>query len=123
MNNSLNMYENLNSEDIKHRSEVVTDTTATNLYKEVLDKNDKTIGAVKKIIKKEIAVFSFNESLGLGKKYYLIPIKSFGDDLKTHKLILDFDFDYIRNAPSFNENNWPEDIGSYIEKNLNYWSK
>jgi len=124
-NNGLNTYEKLNSENIENDSEFAPATTS-NTYREVLDKNANIIGTVKQIIKnhrEKVAVFSFKESLGLGKKYYLIPTKSFSTDLNTNRFILDFDFDFIRNAPAFSENDWPDDIDSYIEKKLNYWSK
>jgi hypothetical protein len=98
--------------------------SAIPVFKEVKNPSGHVIGTVKRLIRNdlgEVAVFFFKDALGLGKKCYLIPSENFIEDQSTKQLIIKKDLNHLRNAPSFNDNEWPENIFEYLKVNLEYW--
>lgn len=70
----------------------------------VFDKQDGTI---------TYAVLSFGGFLGIGDKYFAVPLSALqvkaGED---DTFVLDIDKERLRNAPSFDKNNWPDTANS-----------
>jgi hypothetical protein len=94
------------------------------IYKEVKDINGNVIGNVKNLIRNDLgetAAFFFKDTLGLGKKCYLIPYDNFEKAADSEDLLVTTDFNHLRNAPSFNENDWPDNIYDYLKNTLAYW--
>lgn len=52
------------------------------------------------------AVLSFGGFLGLGDKYFAVPVQALTIDIKDN-IILDVDKERLKNAPGFDKNNWP----------------
>lgn len=69
------------------------------------------------------AVLSFGGFLGLGDKYFAVPVQAFTID-RNNNLILDVDKERLKNAPGFDKDNWPtsydrtftEDVYSYYNQ-------
>lgn len=53
------------------------------------------------------AVLSFGGFLGIGDKLFAIPFQSLQLDTERGCFILNVDKERLRNAPSFDKNNWP----------------
>lgn len=56
------------------------------------------------------AVLSFGGFLGMGQKFFAIPLEAFNfqtEDKTTH-LVLDIDKESLENAPGFDRDHWPQ---------------
>ena len=53
------------------------------------------------------AVLDFGGFLGIGDKYFAVPLEAFRADTQSEKLVLDVDKVMLQNAPGFDKNNWP----------------
>ncbi|MEQ8672210.1 MAG: PRC-barrel domain-containing protein [Aggregatilineales bacterium] len=54
------------------------------------------------------AVLSFGGFLGLGEKYFAVPMEAMMLDTENERVIFDVDKDRLKNAPGFNKDNWPQ---------------
>lgn len=61
-----------------------------------------TTGAV------DYAVMSFGGFLGIGDKYFAVPLQALRVDTKDESLILDETKERLEKAPGFNKDNWPD---------------
>lgn len=52
-------------------------------------------------------VVSFGGFLGIGDKYFAIPMEAFQIDRDREEFILDVDKEKMKNAPGFDKDNWP----------------
>jgi hypothetical protein len=108
---------------VKGNTEEIPATTA---FAEVFDINGNSLGNIKQIIGNhsseiEFALFQFKDSLGLGKKSYLIPWDIFKNHASGSTFVLDKNLDFIRNAPSFHINDWPDHINEHLQTVSEYW--
>jgi len=70
------------------------------------------------------AVLSFGGFLGMGNKLFAIPWNAFVIDEEDKKMILDVDKERLRNAPGFDEDNWPDMAdSSWGKKIYSYYGK
>ncbi|MEL6615423.1 MAG: PRC-barrel domain-containing protein [Bacteroidota bacterium] len=53
------------------------------------------------------AVLDFGGFLGIGDKYFAVPLEAFRVDTQSERLVLDVDKARLENAPGFDKNNWP----------------
>lgn len=53
------------------------------------------------------AVLSFGGFLGIGDKYFAVPINALQFSDKDETIILDADKEKLENTPSFDKDNWP----------------
>lgn len=53
------------------------------------------------------AVLSFGGFMGIGDKYFAIPVEALNFDSKEERIILDVDKKRLENAPGFDKDNWP----------------
>jgi sporulation protein YlmC with PRC-barrel domain len=56
----------------------------------------------------EYSILSFGGFLGLGDKYFAIPMEAFTIDRNNHNFILNVTKDKLESAPGFDKNNWPD---------------
>lgn len=54
------------------------------------------------------AVLSFGGFLGMGDKLFAIPWEALTVDTDNHSLILEIDKEVLKNAPGFDNDNWPD---------------
>lgn len=54
------------------------------------------------------AVVSFGGFLGLGEKWFAIPLSAMGRSQEEHKFVFDVRKEQLENAPGFNKNKWPQ---------------
>jgi sporulation protein YlmC with PRC-barrel domain len=54
------------------------------------------------------AVLSFGGFLGMGNKLFAVPWQSLTLDTDEHKFVLRVDRELLKNAPGFDEDNWPD---------------
>lgn len=83
--------------------------------KNVKNLADENIGEIEDLMinpengKVEYAVLSFGGFLGIGDKYFAIPVESLKFSTKNENIILDIDKETLKNAPGFDKNNWPQE--------------
>ncbi len=53
------------------------------------------------------AVLSFGGFLGIGDKFFAVPIESLALDAPNHEFILDVSREKLEKAPGFDKDNWP----------------
>ena len=54
------------------------------------------------------AVVSFGGFLGMGDKYFAVPMESLALDPPNHQFILNVNRETLENAPGFDKDNWPD---------------
>ncbi len=75
---------------------------------------DENIGEIEDLMinpengRVEYAVLSFGGFLGIGDKYFAIPVEALKFSTKDKKITLDIDKETLKNAPGFDKNNWPQ---------------
>ncbi len=81
---------------------------------EVRNRDNKNIGEIKDLMidcsTGEIlyCVLSFGGFLGMGDKFFAVPMSAFNIDTKREEWILDVNKERLENAPGFDKNNWPQ---------------
>lgn len=76
------------------------------------------------------AVLSFGGFMGLGDKFFALPMTSLALDADNHRFILDVSRQTLEDAPGFDKDNWPdvadrswgESIHAYYGQEP-YWSQ
>ena len=53
------------------------------------------------------AVLDFGGFLGIGDKYFAVPLEAFHVDTTNEQLVLDMDKARLESAPGFDKDNWP----------------
>jgi len=97
-------------------SKILASSTITG--QKVTNMKDENIGDIQDLMidpkESEVmyAVLSFGGFLGIGSKYFAVPMEAlqFSDDGKTVKM--DVDKEKLENAPSFDKDNWPRTADS-----------
>lgn len=54
------------------------------------------------------AVVSFGGFLGIGDKFFAVPMGSLALDAPNHEFILDASREMLENAPGFDKDDWPD---------------
>ncbi len=68
------------------------------------------------------AVLSFGGFLGMGDKLFAVPFEALRVDNDNERFILDVPKDKLKNAPGFDEDNWPSHANStFINKVYNHY--
>ncbi len=81
---------------------------------DVVNRNGENLGHIEDIMidlstgRILYTVLSFGGFLGIGNKLFAVPFDSFTIDQANEKFILDYDKDFLENAPGFDKDNWPE---------------
>lgn len=55
----------------------------------------------------EYAVLSFGGFMGIGDKYFAVPVEALEFSTENNEITLDVDKERLKNAPGFDKNNWP----------------
>ena len=55
----------------------------------------------------EYAVLSFGGFMGIGDKYFAVPVEALEYSRENNEITLDVDKERLKNAPGFDKNNWP----------------
>lgn len=84
----------------------------------MIDVNDGTV---------DYAVLSFGGFLGMGDKFFAVPLETMQVDTDQKCVVLNVDKDRLENAPGFDKDNWPdmandrwhEEIHNYYNVPLN----
>jgi sporulation protein YlmC with PRC-barrel domain len=80
---------------------------------DVYDHNDEDLGEIKEIMlgmhsgKVAYAVLSFGGFLGMGEKLFAVPWAALTLDTENKRFVLKVDKDTLKDAPGFDEDNWP----------------
>lgn len=53
------------------------------------------------------AVIAFGGFLGIGDKYFAVPLEALRVDKNTEEIIMDVNKEKLENAPGFDKDNWP----------------
>lgn len=103
--------------------------TATSIIKDdVENPNGESLGSIKDFMINlnngtiEYAVLKFSTGfLGMDQKLFAIPWRELQIDPLREVFILDRDKEYLKNAPGFDEDHWPETNAHYYEDANAYW--
>jgi sporulation protein YlmC with PRC-barrel domain len=80
----------------------------------VVSRAGEALGAVEDIVLDGVrgcvnyAVLSFGGFMGMGRKLFAIPWRSFYVDSERHRLVLDLPREVLQNAPGFDPDSWPD---------------
>jgi sporulation protein YlmC with PRC-barrel domain len=83
--------------------------SGTNIY----NRQGESLGEVKELMvnmqsgQVEYVVVSFGGFLGIGDKYFAVPLEAFDVDTEDEKFILDANREKLENSPGFDKDNWP----------------
>jgi sporulation protein YlmC with PRC-barrel domain len=55
------------------------------------------------------AVLSFGGFLGIGDKYFAVPVEALKFSTRDREITLDVDKEILKNAPGFDKNDWPQE--------------
>jgi sporulation protein YlmC with PRC-barrel domain len=55
------------------------------------------------------AVLSFGGILGIGDKYFAVPMEAFSVDTRDERLVLNESKERLENAPGFDKDDWPSE--------------
>ena len=101
---------------------MLTLSTSTLTGTDVRNREGETLGDIKDFMidlqsgRVQYAVLDFGGFLGIGDKYFAVPLEAFRSDTKSEKLVLDVDKAVLENAPGFPKDNWPSTADdSFIE--------
>jgi sporulation protein YlmC with PRC-barrel domain len=81
---------------------------------DVHNKADKDVGDIKDLVVDSrngrilYAVLSYGGIMGVGDKLFAVPIEAFGTKPDDNKFVLDVTQDQLKNAPGFDDKNWPD---------------
>ena len=56
----------------------------------------------------EYAVLDFGGFLGIGDKYFAVPLQAFDIDRSNERFVLDVTKERLESAPGFDKSDWPE---------------
>lgn len=79
----------------------------------VRNRAGETLGDIKDLVvdlstgRVRYAVLDFGGFLGIGDKYFAVPLEAFRTDSQSEQLVLDMDKARLENAPGFDKNEWP----------------
>jgi len=79
----------------------------------VVNRQGETLGDIKDMMldpqsaRVEYAVLDFGGFLGIGDKYFAVPLQAFEIDRTNERLILDVTKDRLETAPGFDKTDWP----------------
>lgn len=80
----------------------------------VKNHKDESLGDLKDIMidtttgKVAYAVLSFGGILGMGEKLFAVPWQALVVDGENKQLLLEMDKEYLKNAPGFDKDHWPD---------------
>ena len=92
---------------------MLTLSTSTLTGTDVRNREGENLGNIKDFIldvengRVMYAVLDFGGFLGIGDKYFAVPLEAFRTDTQSEQLVLDIDKARLENAPGFDKNNWP----------------
>jgi sporulation protein YlmC with PRC-barrel domain len=101
---------------------------------DVVNSNGENLGNIEDIMidfnegRIAYVVLSFGGFLGIGDKFFAVPMEAMTLDTENEQVIFDVDKDRLKNAPGFNKDNWPltpnqewyDTVYSYYDINP-YW--
>lgn len=93
------------------KTRILSSSTITG--QKVYNLKGKSIGDIKDLMinpkqaNVEYAVLEFGGFLGIGSKYFAIPLEALQISKKDEAIKLDVDKEKLENAPSFDKDNWP----------------
>ncbi len=64
------------------------------------------------------AVLSFGGFMGMGDKLFAVPLEAMTVDLDRHEFILDVPKERLKEAPGFDKDDWPTDLGGDWGRNV-----
>jgi sporulation protein YlmC with PRC-barrel domain len=116
------------SRDGKNANTPVRVLTASSIIGDkVYNKENKKLGTIKDVMidifagKVDYVVIEFGGFLGLGEKYFAVPIKLLRLDSDRKAFIMDLKKEVLSQAPGFDKNHWPETNWHDIEPTAAYW--
>lgn len=70
----------------------------------------------------EYAVLSFGGFLGIGDKYFAVPVEALQFSTRDREITLDVDKETLKNAPGFDKNDWPKEASfEFVQSMYNHY--
>jgi len=94
----------------------------------VTNNEKENLGEIKDLVvdkggRVHYAVLSFGGVLGIGDKLFAVPMEALTSKADDQKFVLNVPKDTLKNAPGFNENNWPDFADATFRSNVNQFYK
>ena len=92
---------------------MLTLPTSTFTGTDVRNRDGEDLGTIKDFVldvtngRVLYAVLDFGGFLGIGDKYFAVPVQAFRPDTQSDRFVLDVDKARLENAPGFDKDNWP----------------
>lgn len=94
----------------------------------VTDPKGKQLGDIKDLMidtesgKVSYAVLSFGGFLGMGDKYFAVPLEAMRVNAQDECLVLDTTKEHLEQAPGFDKSNWPDFASpEFKSRHLSHW--
>ena len=90
----------------------------------VRNRQGETLGDIKDLVldfstgRVRYAVLDFGGFLGIGDKYFAVPLEAFRTDTESEKLVLDVDKARLENAPGFDKTDWPTTANDTFDQSV-----
>jgi sporulation protein YlmC with PRC-barrel domain len=117
-----------NQESTGANTPVIVLTASSVIGDKVENRQGNTLGNIKDVMLNlkegtiEYFILQSGGFLGIGEKLFAVPYQEFQIDTNNKIFILDRDEDYIKNAPGFDKNHWPETNAQYYWDIISYWN-
>ena len=104
-------------------------TAATIIGVKVCNHLGEQLGKIKDIMldinegKVEYIVIEFGGFLGIGEKYFAVPLKALQIDAEHQRFFLNRTRDVLQNAPGFDNDHWPETNSHTMKATSEYWRR
>ena len=69
----------------------------------------------------DYVVLQFGGFLGIGDKLFAVPFEALRVDPKKEVFLLDKDKEYLKKAPGFDQEHWPETNSKHYNEVVTYW--
>ena len=91
---------------------------------QVRNRTGETLGDIKDFVldletgRVRYAVLDFGGFLGIGDKYFAVPLEAFRTDTQSEQLVLDVDKARLETAPGFDKNDWPSTANDTFDESV-----
>ncbi|HEV8513615.1 MAG TPA: PRC-barrel domain-containing protein [Cyclobacteriaceae bacterium] len=113
----------------RHANTPLLHLTASSIIGDkVYNRDDEKLGEIKDIMinlevgKIDYFIVEYGGFLGIGEKYFAIPLRLLEVDEKKKAFILDQSREVLERAPGFDKNHWPETNAHDMQQTYTYWA-
>ncbi len=116
-----------NDEDPQANTPVKVLTASSVIGDKVENFNGDDLGHIKDVMLNmqtgctEYVVLQYGGFLGMGEKYFAVPFRTLALNPANRSFVLNREKDYLKNAPGFDKDHWPETNSRHWDDVNEYW--